>query len=201
VTARNTPVLKRIFYVSSGMLFVLTAAAVLGISVGSAGGGFKTVIGSVFGSSPVDTSLQDIIWRIRAPRVLMAALVGAALSCGGLVFQALLRNPLAEPYILGISGGAAIGAIIGILLGFSRFIATAKISICSGITTVRPPMASEPTPRPTKMVSTRLYSDIASIPAVDGMESFSKSLGIFSESRASVCLVCIKVCSIKKQAS
>ena len=51
----------------------------------------------------------------------MAALVGATLSLGGLVFQALLRNVLAEPYILGISGGAAVGAIIGILLGLARF--------------------------------------------------------------------------------
>jgi len=47
--------------------------------------------------------------------------VGATLSLGGLVFQALLRNLLAEPYILGISGGSAIGAIAGILLGFTRF--------------------------------------------------------------------------------
>jgi len=65
--------------------------------------------------------LNTIIWQIRFPRVLLATLVGAALSLGGLVFQALLRNPLAEPYILGISGGSAIGAIIGILIGLSRF--------------------------------------------------------------------------------
>jgi len=64
---------------------------------------------------------HTIIWQIRFPRVLLAALVGATLSLGGLVFQALLRNPLAEPYILGISGGSAIGAIVGILLGLSRF--------------------------------------------------------------------------------
>ena len=65
--------------------------------------------------------LDTIIWQIRFPRVLLATLVGAALSLGGLVFQALLRNPLAEPYILGISGGSAIGAIIGILIGLSKF--------------------------------------------------------------------------------
>mmetsp|Transcript_8367 Transcript_8367/g.4491 ORF Transcript_8367/g.4491 Transcript_8367/m.4491 type:complete len:282 (-) Transcript_8367:680-1525(-) len=62
-----------------------------------------------------------VIWQLRLPRVLLAALVGAALSLGGLVFQALLRNPLAEPYILGVSGGSAIGAIIGIIMGLSRF--------------------------------------------------------------------------------
>jgi iron complex transport system permease protein len=61
------------------------------------------------------------VLNIRLPRVMMAALVGAVLSLGGLVFQALLRNPLAEPYILGISGGSAVGAIIGILMGLSRF--------------------------------------------------------------------------------
>ena len=61
-----------------------------------------------------------IVERIRIPRVLMALFCGAVLSLGGLVFQAILGNPLAEPYILGISGGAATGAIIGILAGFSR---------------------------------------------------------------------------------
>jgi iron complex transport system permease protein len=65
--------------------------------------------------------MSDIIWRLRLPRVLLAALLGATLSLGGMVFQALLRNPLAEPYILGISGGSAIGAIIGILMGLARF--------------------------------------------------------------------------------
>ena len=65
--------------------------------------------------------LTAIVWRIRLPRVILAALAGAALSLGGLVFQALLRNPLAEPYILGISGGSAVGAIIGILLGLAHF--------------------------------------------------------------------------------
>jgi cobalamin transport system permease protein len=62
-----------------------------------------------------------IIWRLRVPRVLLAAQVGATPALGGLVFQALLLNPLAEPYILGISGGSAVGAIIGIILGLSRF--------------------------------------------------------------------------------
>jgi len=62
-----------------------------------------------------------IVWRIRLPRVLLAGLVGAILATGGLVFQAILRNPLAEPYILGVSGGSAIGAILGILAGLSAF--------------------------------------------------------------------------------
>jgi iron complex transport system permease protein len=62
--------------------------------------------------------------------------VGAALSLGGLVFQALLRNPLAEPYILGISGGSAIGAIIGILIGFSRFPGVSLTAFTGSIATL-----------------------------------------------------------------
>ena len=69
-----------------------------------------------------DTSVEAaIILKIRLPRVILAAVVGAVLALGGLVFQALLRNPLAEPYILGVSGGSAIGAIAGILLGLAPF--------------------------------------------------------------------------------
>ena len=60
---------------------------------------------------------QAIIFSLRLPRVILAVLVGAALSMAGAVFQALLRNPLADPYILGISSGAAVGAIGAILLG------------------------------------------------------------------------------------
>lgn len=80
--------------------------------------------------------LYTIIWQIRFPRVLLAALVGAALSLGGLVFQALLRNPLAEPYILGISGGSAIGAIIGILMGLSRFPGVSLTAFAGSIATL-----------------------------------------------------------------
>lgn len=75
----------------------------------------------VLGQGEPNPVLETIVWRIRLPRALLAALAGGALSLGGLVFQALLRNPLAEPYILGVSGGSAIGAILGILLGLTRF--------------------------------------------------------------------------------
>ena len=58
-----------------------------------------------------------IIFQLRLPRLLMAGVVGAALSAAGAGFQGLLRNPLADPYILGVSGGGALGAIIAIGLG------------------------------------------------------------------------------------
>ncbi|MBU0988924.1 MAG: iron ABC transporter permease, partial [Proteobacteria bacterium] len=103
------------------LILLLAAAIFFGISMGSTGTGIKETLRSLLGYSDTDSMLHTIIWRIRFPRVLLAVLVGATLSIGGLVFQALLRNPLAEPYILGISSGSGIGAIIGILAGFSRF--------------------------------------------------------------------------------
>lgn len=114
-------IVKRLATVTIILVSLLLAAALLGVSFGSSDNSTGSILRALTGSAPEGDLLTSIIWRIRVPRVLMAIAVGAALSVGGLVFQALLRNPLAEPYILGISGGAAIGAIIGILLGLSRF--------------------------------------------------------------------------------
>lgn len=111
---------RRMLGVTLAMSAVLLAAGFIGLSAGSAGSGWDVVIRSLRGNADAHL-LHEIIWRLRLPRVLLAALLGATLSLGGMVFQALLRNPLAEPYILGVSGGSAIGAIVGILLGLSRF--------------------------------------------------------------------------------
>jgi len=99
---------------------LLLGAILLGLTVGSSGDAVSAWQ-ALFGRGGHDATLEVIIWQLRWPRVLLAATVGAALSLGGLVFQALLRNPLAEPYILGISGGSAVGAILGILAGFGFF--------------------------------------------------------------------------------
>ncbi len=60
----------------------------------------------------------EILFGVRLPRVILAAVVGAALACAGVALQAILRNPLAEPYILGVSSGAGLGVIVAILSGF-----------------------------------------------------------------------------------
>ncbi len=74
------------------------------------------VLKGVFGSG-LDSTSRAILWDLRLPRVLMAGIVGWSLSIGGVVFQALMRNPLAEPFLLGISSGAALGAVAGIIFG------------------------------------------------------------------------------------
>ena len=61
--------------------------------------------------------LHDIIWLLRLPRLVLAALVGMGLSVCGVIMQAVVKNPLADPYILGISSGASLGATAAILLG------------------------------------------------------------------------------------
>jgi iron complex transport system permease protein len=102
-----------------------------------------SLLGVAFGAVTLSWSDQlarDILLRIRLPRVAVAALVGAALAVAGVTFQTLLRNPLADPFILGVSGGAAAGAAVATALGLSRipgfvpFIAFA--GACGATTTV-----------------------------------------------------------------
>ncbi len=75
---------------------------------------------SIFSEADTPESVNpdyEIFVRVRLPRIILACLVGAALACSGVVFQALLRNPLADPYILGISSGAGLGVIIAVISG------------------------------------------------------------------------------------
>lgn len=58
----------------------------------------------------------DIVWNLRAPRALLAFLVGGSLGAAGASLQALVRNPLADPFLLGLSGGAGLGAVLAIAL-------------------------------------------------------------------------------------
>ncbi len=86
------------------------------------------IVALLFGSAAVpwrallegDPTARTVIVNIRLPRVLLAALIGAALAAAGVTFQTLLRNPLADPFILGVSGGAACGAAISTALGLAR---------------------------------------------------------------------------------
>jgi cobalamin transport system permease protein len=136
VIAAKPILLRRLMTVSFFLLIVLMSVMFLGLSVGPTQSSMRTVFRTIFGMRVSDVMLHTIIWQIRLPRVLLSALVGAALSLGGLVFQALLRNPLAEPYILGISGGSAIGAIIGILMGLSRFPGVSLTAFAGSIATL-----------------------------------------------------------------
>lgn len=78
-------------------------------------------VGSSVDVSFVDSSHEFIVWNLRLPRILIACFVGAVLSMTGVSFQAVFNNPMAEPYIMGVSSGAAFGATVAIILGFSGY--------------------------------------------------------------------------------
>jgi len=94
---------------------LLAAALVLGLAVGPSGLAPGEVLRALAGRE--GGVAADIVLRVRLPRVVLAALVGASLATAGTLFQALLRNPLADPYVLGVSGGAALGGIVVLAAG------------------------------------------------------------------------------------
>lgn len=89
----------------------------------------QTILLASIGRAHLSQEQQTILFSIRLPRILAAALVGSGLSVAGLLFQGLFRNPLADPYVIGSSGGAMLGASIGVFLlpsfTFAGFSATA----------------------------------------------------------------------------
>lgn len=86
--------------------------------IGTESVSLKAVFAGAGGQEAVNPD-YEILVRVRLPRIILACIVGAALACSGVIFQALLRNPLADPYILGISSGAGLGAIIAVLSGLN----------------------------------------------------------------------------------
>jgi iron complex transport system permease protein len=95
---------------------VLLAALWLGAVAGPSALGAREVVDVLLDRDAAGPA-GDIVWRVRLPRVALAALVGASLAVAGVLFQALLRNPLADPFVLGVSGGAAVGGIAALSLG------------------------------------------------------------------------------------
>jgi iron complex transport system permease protein len=100
-----------------GILFVVVVIAMkfgaVPVSLYAFG---RDLLRVVFGqSSQISSDYGLILWNIRLPRILLAVIVGASLSVAGTSFQALLRNPLADPYVLGVSSGASVGAIVALI--------------------------------------------------------------------------------------
>lgn len=109
------------FFIVIGLLTIfLFVSIAAGLLIGSVDISFTDLTALLTGGN-IDSSISRIIIDIRLPRVLLAVAVGGGLSIAGAVFQALLMNPLAEPYILGISSGGTFGAILSFVLGLSFF--------------------------------------------------------------------------------
>jgi len=112
----------RVVKLSLLLCLLLLAVAFVSLFTGTADISVRATLREFFPwasflSGTLTEAEASIIMSVRLPRILLAAMVGASLSVAGVVFQALLRNPLADPYILGISAGSAVGAVLGILFG------------------------------------------------------------------------------------
>ena len=117
------PTLTRAALVLGGGGVLLLAAVVVGIGLGSVAIAPDDVVRvlanrllGIGTTSGVSESVETIVIDLRLPRVLGAVVVGAGLACAGTVFQATLRNPMADPYIIGTAAGASLGATIGIVV-------------------------------------------------------------------------------------
>jgi iron complex transport system permease protein len=115
--------LKRIIGICFLLSCLLVGAIMVSLSLGAANVGTAEVVRVLMHHvrDPGFPAGQEelIILSVRLPRILLAGLVGAALAVAGCSFQALLRNPLADPYILGVSSGSALGAVSAIIAGLS----------------------------------------------------------------------------------
>ena len=115
---------------SPGLIMLLLGAGLSAAVLASAGMGYlnaafldilQVIAAKTFGMGIPDPVVSAVVFDVRLPRILTAAIVGAGLSVSGAVFQGILKNPLADPYTLGVSAGAAFGASAALLLNMGGF--------------------------------------------------------------------------------
>jgi iron complex transport system permease protein len=128
---------SKILMVSLALLGLWFVVALLSLNIGSVRIPVRTsvdlLIGYVTGTNPGNDPLASVLFSVRLPRVLLGSLVGAALAAAGTAFQSLLRNPLADPYVLGVSTGASMGTIL-----YSIFAGWMGVSVGSSFICARP---------------------------------------------------------------
>jgi iron complex transport system permease protein len=128
---------RRARYLLAALLLLLCLLVPLSTAIGTVSIPFSKLLLAAFGRDSLSAEQSIILFSIRLPRILASALVGSALAVAGLLFQGLFRNPLADPYVIGSSGGAMFGAAIGIFLlpafSFAGFSATALMAFAGAV--------------------------------------------------------------------
>lgn len=112
---RHTAPLRSLGWLLGLLALAALAAMMLSVSVGSSGLNLTDVLATLSGQG--DALQRTLIFELRLPRTLSAFATGGLLALAGALMQVLLRNPLADPYVLGLSGGAAVGALFAMLAG------------------------------------------------------------------------------------
>ena len=112
---------QRILATCLGLCGVLFVVAVIALRMGAYPISVRDIVSTLFNAAAgrrdeVPVEFWQVVFGLRLPRIALGILVGASLSTAGAGFQALLRNPLADPYVLGVSSGAALGAIVSLIV-------------------------------------------------------------------------------------
>ena len=119
------------------LLATLVLSLLWAVTIGSVdlamGDVYRVILYKIFGIGDPEVygkgSLSDIVWFVRLPRLVLAIGIGIALSVSGSVMQAIVKNPLADPYVLGVSSGASLGATLAILLGVGSFLGSGYVGL------------------------------------------------------------------------
>ena len=122
--------LSRMIFVLGTLGALLMVITLVALATGPSNVGVGEVVDLLLRGTGEPAS-RDIVLGVRLPRVVLGLLVGAALATAGAIFQALLRNPLADPYVLGVSGGAALAGIAVLALGGVLGISTSMVPIAA----------------------------------------------------------------------
>ncbi len=117
--------------VTAALLSLNMLALMVALGVGS--GGYEYFLEVITGSA--DETAMKIVIGYRLPRYLMAVIAGASLSASGCAMQALFRNPLAEPYVLGVASGASVGAALSVALGVESIYSRIGLAFFSALIT------------------------------------------------------------------
>src|ERR1700685_1214696 len=112
---------QRILWTCAGLFGVLFVVVVISLRMGAYPISVRDIVDTLYKAAAgrrdeVPVEFWQVVFGLRLPRIALGMLVGASLSTAGAGFQALLRNPLADPYVLGVSSGAALGAIVSLIV-------------------------------------------------------------------------------------
>jgi len=119
------------------LLAVISFISILTGTLGPIGPGepdrisFGDAVSALLGGGDDDGFASTVIWELRIPRVIMAGLIGGALACAGTAMQAVFRNPMADPFIIGVSSGAAVGAASAGVIGLTVVVGAFTAPMCA----------------------------------------------------------------------